>query len=72
MNDDSACPWLPPLAVVTRSTIRMMTTVAMPTYSCTRVVTLILMTDRNRNSAIPMKKNTIHKLGLRWSRSAAR
>ena len=72
LNADSACPWAPPLAVVTRSTITMIATVMMPTISWTRVVTLILITDRTRNRAMPMKKNKIHNFGLSASRSAAR
>ena len=72
LNADSACPLLPPLAVVTRSTIRMIAMVTTPTTICTRVVTLILIVDSTRNSAIPMKKNRIHRFGLTCSRSAAR
>ena len=72
VNADGACPLLPPLAVVTTSTIRMMATVTIPMMSCTRVVTLILMVDRTRNRAMPMKKNRIHSFGFKPSRSAAR
>ncbi len=50
----------------------MTATVAMPTISWTRVVTLILITDRTRNRTMPMKKNKIHSFGLTLSRSAAR
>ena len=72
LNADSACPWLPPFAVVTTSTSTMTATVTMPTMSCTRVVTLMWIVERMRNRTIPMKKNRIHSFGFSPSRSAAR
>jgi len=72
VNADGAWPWLPPLAVVIRSTSTISATVATPTISWVRVVTLIRTTDSTTKNAIPRKKNKIHQSGFMPSRFAAR